>query len=902
MADKNNVNIKIKADTEDAAKGINSFSKQLNKLSKDSKTTLSTFSKLGSIVSGAQAGLSVLAGAFSKVKDAVNDTIEAYKTQATAETLLETAVKNNPYLRDESVQNLKDYASHLQSIGTVGDETLIPMMAQLVAAGRSEQEIMDIMSTSLDVAASGSMSLESAVKNLSKTYSGLSGELGETLPQIKNLTAEQLKNGEAVKIVKDMYDGMAEKVTRQVGGAQQLKNAWGDFLEVLGKPINAVLNPIQIGFANFVSKITGMVSAIEDKWNSLKKLVSGESGKHAKPEINYIVNSDDIDKAQKKVDELKKKSDELKKAVAGAGKTSGDSARSAAEKILGTSSVYQQWNKNVEEGRKKQELLKKVLEQTGDEGKITAGIWKSLSKEEQAALSGEHIKKNSSASAIKSVLSQTETLISNSLKSMEEELSKTVNGGVKGAAESLVENLKSVDSELLDAQLDLQAKQEKLASQQKEAREKEEAEKKAAQDAELQRISEFGDKLAAQVELNAENQKRAIADGMQDEFDYSSYLSVISSSYQQLLTEAGTLAYDKSKKAAKAYIEKMIQLYKKTLSEQSGLSEEELARQNEIADEAVKDLSGGMKELAESIELPQEQLMELAQKIIDEAEVQLAFLDPQTKAYEKLADAIKNAKEAMEKFGETSEDAWGKMDTMQKAEWVIDQLSTLSQGVSDALSLMTETIENQASADLTELENLYNKGEISEEEYYEKKEKLEKESAQKKYKVELANWALNLLMTQSSAALAIAKCFEQGPVLGPISAAVMGVATAAQLAAQIAAKPVPPSFATGGIVQGTSYSGDNVQANVNSGEMILNAKQQRALWEAANGGASSGGTRFNIKIENSASDTVTSSVTPNTDGFTVAIKKIVSDAMADGELNDSYQTMRAGIYGRRITN
>ncbi len=166
----------------------------------------------------------------------------------------------------------------------------------------------------------------------------------------------------------------------------------------------------------------------------------------------------------------------------------------------------------------------------------------------------------------------------------------------------------------------------------------------------------------------------------------------------------------------------------------------------------------------------------------------------------------------------------------------------------------------------------------------------------------MAEWALNLLQTQSASALAIANSLKDGGTLGMINAAIMGVATAAQLAAQIAAKPVPPSFASGGIVPGTSYSGDNVQANVNSGEMILNARQQRALWETANGNIKPGGVIFNIKVNNEAADVASAGVTSNSDGFTVAIKKIVSDAMANGEMNDSYQVMKANIYGRRITN
>lgn len=45
------------------------------------------------------------------------------------------------------------------------------------------------------------------------------------------------------------------------------------------------------------------------------------------------------------------------------------------------------------------------------------------------------------------------------------------------------------------------------------------------------------------------------------------------------------------------------------------------------------------------------------------------------------------------------------------------------------------------------------------------------------------------------------------------------------------------SFATGGIVPGSSYSGDRLTARVNSGEMILNAAQQARLFALANGTA-----------------------------------------------------------------
>lgn len=48
-------------------------------------------------------------------------------------------------------------------------------------------------------------------------------------------------------------------------------------------------------------------------------------------------------------------------------------------------------------------------------------------------------------------------------------------------------------------------------------------------------------------------------------------------------------------------------------------------------------------------------------------------------------------------------------------------------------------------------------------------------------------------------------------------------------------------FATGGVVPGNSFSGDNVLARVNSGEMILNRAQQARLFDIAEGNTEPGG-------------------------------------------------------------
>lgn len=76
------------------------------------------------------------------------------------------------------------------------------------------------------------------------------------------------------------------------------------------------------------------------------------------------------------------------------------------------------------------------------------------------------------------------------------------------------------------------------------------------------------------------------------------------------------------------------------------------------------------------------------------------------------------------------------------------------------------------------------------------------------------------------------------PIVGPALAfTAAGLITAAGLAN---IGKINGAFANGGIVGGNSFSGDQITARVNSGEMILNASQQAELFAIANGGGGGG--------------------------------------------------------------
>lgn len=91
-----------------------------------------------------------------------------------------------------------------------------------------------------------------------------------------------------------------------------------------------------------------------------------------------------------------------------------------------------------------------------------------------------------------------------------------------------------------------------------------------------------------------------------------------------------------------------------------------------------------------------------------------------------------------------------------------------------------------------------------------------------------------------------ATALAQAATMGPWAWAAFGLTGLGQLMAMIAGVRSAAGFAQGGIVGGTSYTGDKQYIRVNSGEMILNGQQQARLFSMINSGGGGGKVEFEI--------------------------------------------------------
>lgn len=809
-----NANIKIKSDTKDAQNGIQKVTSELNKLAKEIKN--SDVAKAGVAFGAFTKAANLSTNAIKKVVEGIKDLEESYRNQIKAEKQLEVAAQNNPYLDHNSVRQLEDYASHLQSISTVGDETLIPMMAQLASAGRTQTEIQEIMSAALDVSASGMMSLDSAVTALNKTYSGTAGQLGNQITAIKNLTAEQLKNGEAVKIIADQFKGMAQETAEATGSVEQLKNAAGDLKEEFGAVFENASIPMRKFFTEAFSNLSSYLSELrktrEDAEAILAAFERAKKGTASLEDFELINSGAEqlINKNLDKIDELQAKYDKLSEK-----KQNGKTGQQLKEEMEELETLNDGYLKLIELSNV--EIGKKNLEKFND-----------LVKEAQNA---------ESIAAKQSILTQAQAY--------EQKLKNSLD---------YKKGILTIQNDITSAEL--RAEEETAI---------------AAQQAYEQKIQNYKDEI---------EQRKKLGESLSEEEIITGEIQVRQKGLFELVEKYKALDWDTAD--IQDYADEIKKLY--DLIKQKGDNKETVDKDSEEKLKKLKSDAENLVSQANSFIGNKDSL--LSKRIEDEIsalEKYMETLDKTSVAYEELANKKKTLEELVSavKVQETTDQIIKNLETVTT---YVDKFAEITNGIT---SLVRQNNEQENEEAMTALSEQYTNGIISYEEYCEKKKELDKKAAQEEYKLRMWEWTASFLQATANIAQGVAKALaEGGPYAGPILAALIGASGAVQIATIVANKPKAPSFASGGIVPGNSYSGDKVKANVNSGEMILNAQQQANLWKMANG-ADGGGTVVNmpVNIENNTDASVKTELSP--DGLRVIITKLVNAEMARGSFNQS---------------
>ena len=207
--------------------------------------------------------------------------------------------------------------------------------------------------------------------------------------------------------------------------------------------------------------------------------------------------------------------------------------------------------------------------------------------------------------------------------------------------------------------------------------------------------------------------------------------------------------------------------------------------------------------------------------------------------------------EIKEQYAEKEEERTN--NALQYAQFAYDQISSI-------MSAVSSNRMKELDAEYKKEKEVIDGSRMSRRAKEQATQKLEEETAKKRHELALKQWRQDLIMSIVNTALGVSRAIAQTPPPAGIPFIAMAGAAGAVSTGIIAANK--PKFATGGFVPGQSTSGDRVGVQVNSGEAILNANQQREFMAIANGrrgteqpGNQIGDTTINIS-GNATPDTV----------------------------------------------
>jgi len=251
---------KLKQDFDKVNQQVSQFEEKFKKSSKGAASAWNVFKG----VLSANVVVAALNGAFNAAKQFFNfmvgGAVDAAIVQQNALNDLATQMQITGSFTNEAFQDMQNFASEMQRTSTVGDEASLKMLSFAKAMGASNDQAKLLTQAAIELSAATGKSTDESIRQVSKTLGGFAGELGEVNPKIKELTAEQLKNGAAAQILIDQYGGSAAgKLNTYEGALTQMKNTFGDMQERIGEIVTK--SPIGI---LIIQKLSDAFAALGD--------------------------------------------------------------------------------------------------------------------------------------------------------------------------------------------------------------------------------------------------------------------------------------------------------------------------------------------------------------------------------------------------------------------------------------------------------------------------------------------------------------------------------------------------------------------------------------------------------------------------------------------------------------
>ena len=893
MAADSQINVTVKA--QDVGDGLKNLVKDTDALRAAMKGGFTEAEKLNKSIfnlANLSKAIDSVNTTINQLSSAVKDLCGAYAVQEQAETQLETVMRQRMSATEEQIQSIKDLCSAQQEIGVIGDEVQLAG-AQQIATFLKQKQSLDVLIPAMNNLIAQQKGLNAtgadavSVANLmGKAMQGQTSALkrvGITFDaaqeQAMKFGTESERAAMLAQIITDNVGQMNAELAKTDSGKQkQLDNSLGDIKEKVGSMLTGVqpfltltasLTTSVTGFIKLAQAIKLTVTAVKALNTATKVFLASSGIGIAIAALTYIIYQF-CDSADEAADSLGRYSDaqERAKRLTEENEALAASEASARQSAMSQMQLYisklENFNGTKEEEKK---LVKELNGVYGD----SMGYFSSVSDWYKALTA------NSEAYCRQMVLEARTRNLASQIAEKDQKIHDLIydekgekrhyngKGEWKGtfgsvafgahreasegekaqeAVNQLVQEKKALNEQLEKAvaeasKINFSIKGSPETPHEGTGPSSSDKSKAAVWTEEAQSLRQLNDNIAIlnaelddctdparQAEINKQidsfnEQAEAIRNAGRNAEGNTAKFNANASTLEEI---EGNVAYfnnqlRKSAEGEATDINRNIKLWQdkaKAIREAGFEAEDNTAKFNPKA-KSLKEIEGNVAYYN-------------AQMQNAESHSDYEALDAKRKAWQDMGDAIRGAgEEAKATFG-TFKDGYSAVKGIgsgvksltsalsentglwQRITALVDGFISIYEGIAkivDVINLMTEATKAHATA-----------------------KTVEATSTTVSTTATVADTVATEAQITADSTESVVAATKSGAKL-PFPANIAAIA--AGVAAVVAALSMAGAFASGGIVGGSSTSGDRLVARVNSGEMILNRSQQRRLFDLANG-------------------------------------------------------------------
>lgn len=233
------------------------FSPKLAKISANMKEMGSRMKDIGKTMSVALTAPLVILGGVA---------VKSFDTQVKAENKLRAALKANGEQVQAVFEDYKAWAAQIQEISTIGDESTLMLLQVAQSMGLTGDTAKVAAKEAIAMSRAMNMSEQSAIRYTAALALGDATMLRRYLPSLRSIEDQTEMVTEAHRILADMFGTVTAEAQDGLGPLIQLKNSWGDFMEMIGKVIAHGIKPL-------IDRLKGVVKWLQDLSPATKKWI-----------------------------------------------------------------------------------------------------------------------------------------------------------------------------------------------------------------------------------------------------------------------------------------------------------------------------------------------------------------------------------------------------------------------------------------------------------------------------------------------------------------------------------------------------------------------------------------------------------------------------------------------------